>query len=199
MQLPDKRALLARVAPRRAAWNPDFRPTHVESVGAGEESVWDYPRPPVIVPACASIRVLCGEYVVAETDAALLIEETAGAPVPYLPPGDVRSEWLAPDGTVSVCEWKGAGVGHDLVLPSGRRIADAAWCYPDPFDDLGQGYAAIAGWFAFYPAKLACFVRRPGAGDHWERVRPQPGGYYGGWVTDRIRGPIKGARGTERW
>ena len=189
---PDKATLLARVRRSRTGWNPRFRPPGLEPVGEGEESVWDYPRPPVLVPAPAPIRVMHGEHVVAETVRALEAKETAGAPVPYLPPADVKTEWLVPNGRTSVCEWKGAAVSHDLLLPDGTQVADAAWTYPDPFDDLAEGYAAIAGWFAFYPARLACFVGN-------ERARPQPGGFYGGWVTDRIRGPIKGAPGSQAW
>ncbi len=195
--LPDKSALLARVKGSRSAWNPDFRPPGVEPVGEGEESVWDYPRPPVLMPAPGSIRVLHGDHVVAETVRALEVKETAGAPVPYLPPQDVRTDWLAPNGRLSVCEWKGAAVGFDLLLAGGERVVDAAWSYPDPFDDLAEGYGAIAGWFAFYPARLDCFVR--GADGDWEKARPQPGGFYGGWVTERIKGPIKGAPGSQGW
>ena len=191
-RLSDKAALLARVRPGRAAWRRGVRPDRIEPVGPGEESVWDYPRPPIVVPAPAPIRVARGSAVIAESTRAVEVKETAGAPVPYLPPEDVRTRWLRPNGRVSVCEWKGAAVSWDLLLPSGERVADCAWSYPDPFDDLAEGYAAIAGWFAFYPARLDC---RLGG----ERVRPQPGGFYGGWVTDRVKGPIKGAPGTEGW
>lgn len=192
MRLPDKSTLLARAIPHRAKWDRTFRPPGLEPVGTHRESVWDYPRPPVLVPAPATIRVMLGDVAIAESEAALEVKETAGAPVPYIPPADVRTEWLEENGRVSVCEWKGPAVACDLALPTGERIADAAWTYPDPFDDLAEGYAGIAGWFAFYPARLECYL-----GD--ERVRPQPGGFYGGWVTDRIRGPVKGGPGTQSW
>ena len=190
--LPDKPALLARVKPSRQKWDRDFRPPGVEPASEDEESVWDYPRPPVVVPIRALLRVMHGDLVVAESRRALAIKETAGAPVPYFPPQEVRTEWLAPNGAISICEWKGAGCALDFVLPTGDRVRDAAWIYPDPLDDLPQDYAQIAGHYAFYPAKLACFV-------DGERVRPQPGGQYGGWVTGRIKGPIKGAPGTGHW
>lgn len=189
---PTKSTLLDRSRPHREKWDHTFRPPNLEPTGPGEESVWDYPRPPILVPAPAAIRVILGDVVIAESAAALEVKETAGAPVPYIPPEDVRVEWLEENGRVSVCEWKGAAVSYDLLLPTGKRIADAAWAYPDPFDDLAEGYAQIASWFAFYPAKLECFL-----GD--ERTRPQPGGFYGGWVTDRIKGPIKGGPGTASW
>ena len=191
--LPDKRALLAQVRGSREGWDSHFRPPGgPEPAGPGEESVWNYPRPPVMEPSEDVLTVRHGETVIAETQAALVMKETAGAPVPYFPPQDVRENLLAPNGRLSVCEWKGAAASYDLLLPGGERVEDAAWTYPDPFDDLAEGYAAIAGWYAFYPAKLACFVGE-------ERVRPQPGGLYGGWVTDRIKGPIKGAPGTGHW
>ena len=202
MPPPDKASLLARVKPHRVSWDPAFRPPGVQPAGPGEESVWDYPRPPIVAPAPGAVRVMCGKLLVAETTRALEVKETAGAPVPYLPPEDVRTDWLSANGDWSVCEWKGAAAGHDLLLPSGERIADAAWTYPDPFDDLAEGYAAIAGWFAFYPARLACFIRVDegcSGGGRWERARPQPGGVYGGWVTGRIKGPVKGAPGSEGW
>ena len=190
--LPDKAAVLARVRSGRDHWDRDFRPTNLEPVGTDEESVWDYPRPPILVPAPAPITVRLGDIVIAHSKAALDMKETASPPAPYLPPQDVRTDWLQPTDQLSICEWKGVGVAHDLHLPDGRRIIGAAWTYPDPFNDLAEGYADIAGWFAFYPAKLECYV-----GD--ERVRPQPGGFYGGWMTDRIKGPVKGTSGTGHW
>ncbi|WOE75860.1 DUF427 domain-containing protein [Alterisphingorhabdus coralli] len=199
--LPDKAALLARVKAGRDHWDRAFRPAGVEVAATGEESVWDYPRPPIMARHIggldAHIRVMHGDSMVAESKQALIVKETAGAPVPYLPPEDIRSEWLSPNDNLSVCEWKGVAVSHDLTLPNGARIDDAAWTYPDPFDDLAEGYAAIAGWFAFYPAKLACFIAD--ASGHWEHVRPQPGRYYGGWVIDRVKGPIKGTPGSGHW
>lgn len=190
--LPDKSALLARVRSGRDHWDRAFRPAGLEPVGPDEESVWDYPRPPLLVPAAQPITVRLGDYIIAESKSALEMKETASAPSPYLPPSDVRMDWLRPTDQLSVCEWKGVGVAHDLHLPDGRHIKGAGWTYPDPFDDLPQGYSAIAGWFSFYPNKVECFVGE-------ERVRPQPGGFYGGWVTDRIKGPIKGSPGTGHW
>ena len=190
--LPKKDWLLARVGPSRAAWGRSQRPARIEPAGPGEESVWDYPRPPELRPAPGRARVVHGGCEIALSDCALRMVETAGAPVYLLPPEDVRMDLLVPNDHVTVCEWKGAAVHFDLVMP-GARVADAAFAYPDPLDDLGCGYERIAGWIAFYPARVeACFV-----GD--EQVRSQPGGYYAGWVTDAIKGPIKGDPGTEGW
>lgn len=189
--LPDKAALLAQIAPSRAKWASAPRPPRIDPAGEGEESVWDYPRPPRVDASDAHLVVRLGDMPIAETRRARFVRETAGAPVPYFPPEDVRSELLVATDYLTVCEWKGVAVHHDLRIENTGNAA-AAYTYPDPFDDLGQGFASIAAWFAFYPAKLAC---------EWngEAVRPQPGGYYGGWVIDRINGPIKGAPGTGGW
>lgn len=192
MTLPDKAALLARAKPYRDNWDKTFRPPGLEPAGEGEESVWDYPRPPIIAPVPGPVRVMLGDVMIAESDCALEVKETAGAPVPYIRPEDVRVDWLEETRRLTVCEWKGATLYYDLVVPDGNKIEEAAWNYPDPFDDLPEGYTEIAGWYGFYADKLDCFI-----GD--ERARPQPGGFYGGWVTDRVKGPIKGGPGTGGW
>ena len=109
--------------------------------------------------------------------------ETAGAPTFYFPPEDVETGMLTREGPSSVCEWKGVAVSFSV-----GRLAAACWCYEDTFPE----FDALAGWFAFHPAHLRCFV-----GD--ERVSAQPGGYYGGWVTSNLRGPIKGLPGSGGW
>jgi len=190
--LPDKDWLLTHVGPARAKWADSRRPPRLQPVGPGEESVWDYPRPPELRPPMGPVRVEHGDIIVAQTDRAMRIVETAGAPVYFCPPDDVRTDLLHAVDYVTICEWKGAAVHYDLVMP-GARVDQAAFVYPDPLDDLGCGFSRIAGWFAFYPARVdACFV-----GD--AQVTPQPGGYYAGWVTPQIKGPIKGAPGTQDW
>lgn len=190
--LPDKTWLLAHVGAGRDAWRNSVRPPQVEPVSAGEESVWDYPRPPELRQAMGPVRVEHAGQVIARSDRALRVVETAGAPVYFVPPEDVLDGVLRETDYVTVCEWKGAAVHYDLVV-SGARVEHAAFAYPDPLDDLDPDMARIAGWIAFYPARVdACFV-----GD--EKVRPQPGGYYAGWVTSAIKGPIKGSAGTQNW
>ncbi|MEM9705150.1 MAG: DUF427 domain-containing protein [Pseudomonadota bacterium] len=163
-----------------------------EKAGTNEESVWDYPRPPEIRKAPAIAEVRFGGQAIAKSSAALRVCETAGAPVYYFPPIDVREDCLIEVGDVSVCEWKGAAVHFDVVV-DGKRAAKAAFSYPDPFDDLGRGFQRIAGWYGFYPACVdACILGQ-------EIVRSQEGGFYAGWVTDAIRGPIKGAAGSGGW
>ena len=191
--LPSHAQLLPRVVPHRAHWGPSPPPDVTPEVpGPGQESVWDYPRPPAVRPVAARIRVVHRGQVVADSQAAMQVVETAGAPVYYLPPGDVQMAWLKETGAVSVCEWKGAAVYYDLRVGS-AHVRNAAFAYPDPLTDLGQGYAQIAGWVGFYAGR----VDEAWVGD--ERAQPQPGGLYAGWVTSNIVGPIKGGPGTGHW
>lgn len=120
------------------------------------------------------------------------VVETSGAPVYYFPPENVKTEVLIPTEHWTLCEWKGVAVHYDIKI--GKRIASkAAWSMPDPLTDLGEGYERLEGYVAFYPARVdACIL-------NGEAARPQPGGYYGGWVTKAIVGPLKGVDGSENW
>ncbi|MDX1568424.1 MAG: DUF427 domain-containing protein [Longimicrobiales bacterium] len=169
-------------------WTGDERPSWAEEPGAGQESVWDYPRPPRVERVGKRVRVEHAGVVVADSDRALRVLETAGAPTFYIPREDVRTDLLDPETGTSYCEWKGRAVYHDLEV-RGRRVSRAAWSYPEPT----PAYSVLVDHYAFYASKLdACFVGE-------ERARPQPGGFYGGWVTDDLAGPIKGEPGTEGW
>ena len=168
--------------------------------GPGQESVWDYPRPPLLEPVGETVRVAFGGREIARTDRALQVKETSHPPTVYVPPEDVADGVLRPRPETSGCEWKGRAVYFDVVAGgpqlSGRRsqtggaVAEkAAWAYPAPRGP----YAALKDHVAFYPAMMAaCWI-----GD--DRVEPQPGGFYGGWVTPRVVGPFKGAPGTWGW
>jgi uncharacterized protein (DUF427 family) len=158
--------------------------------GPGQESVWDYPRPPRLEPARRPVEVRFAGVVVGRSDRAARVCETASPPTYYLPPDAVETRYLEPGYGRSVCEWKGEARYWSVVLGGGDgpRAENAAWSYPEPW----EGYDALAGWYAFYPAAVQCYL---GA----ERVRPQEGGFYGGWVTDAIVGPWKGAPGTGHW
>ncbi|MEM9838852.1 MAG: DUF427 domain-containing protein [Pseudomonadota bacterium] len=184
---------LKRLNAHRAGWASAQRPANIEQPGPGQESVWDYPRPPEIRPAEAPLSIVFAGQVIATTDRGLRVCETAGAPVYFFPPEDVRTDVLHyhPQ-PASFCEWKGEAVYIDLVL--GDRLGErAAFTYPDPLDDLGRGFDRIAGWIAFYAGR----VDEAWVGE--ELAKPQPGGFYAGWVTRRITGPIKGSPGTEGW
>ena len=156
--------------------------------GPGQESVWDYPRPPRVEAVPERLRVVVDGEVLAETTRGLRVLETAGAPVYYFPPDDVRTDLLEPSPHGSFCEWKGQASYHRYVGGS-RPVEDVAWSYVDP----SPGYEAIRGHLAFYARR----VDEAWVGD--ERATPQPGEFYGGWLTSRIVGPIKGEPGSFGW
>ena len=163
------------------------RPPFAENPGPGQESVWDYPRPPTIVVDHRRIEVRLGDLVIADSRRNCRILETASPPTFYIPPHDVRLPLLELCPGISVCEWKGAAQYWTLRDPPGSPRA-IGWSYPNP----KHPFEAIAGYFSFYPSLVECFV-------DGERVRPQPGEFYGGWVTSEIVGPFKGGAGTQRW
>jgi uncharacterized protein (DUF427 family) len=156
--------------------------------GPGQESVWDYPRPPALELSSEHVQVVLGGEVVADTRAALRILETSHPPTYYLPVADFRAGALRPSQGSSWCEWKGVASYVDLL--GGEAVAPrAGWFYPAPT----AAYAALRDHVALYPGAVdRCTV-------DGEVVRPQPGSFYGGWVTDRVVGPFKGEPGTRFW
>lgn len=169
-------------------YNGRTRPPFAVTPQPGQESVWDYPRPPRLIEDARRVIVRDGAGVIADTRRAVRVQETASPPTFYLPPEDVdQSRLLAGPGS-SHCEWKGAAVYWSVIRPDASPLEAVGWSYPRPT----PAFAAIAGWLSFYPGRLHCEV----AG---ERVRPQPGGFYGGWLTDEIVGPVKGEPGTGHW
>ena len=149
--------------------------------------MWDYPRPPALEPSDSHIEVRLGGATVCSTTAAYRVLETSHPPTFYVPPADIVSGVLGPAGGGSVCEWKGAARYFDVVA-GGLRAERAAWDYPHP---TGR-FEAIAGFVSFYPALVECFV-------DGIAVDPQPGGFYGGWITPDVVGPFKGEPGTMWW
>ncbi len=163
------------------------RPTR-DPVGPGQESVWDYPRPPRLEPVDLLVVVTLGGATIAESSHSYRVLETSHPPVYYLPAGAVPAGVLSPSPRRSFCEFKGTA-SYWTVTGGGRVEVDAAWSYPEPASD----YAALRDHVAFYPGRMdACFVGG-------ERVRAQEGDFYGGWITDAIVGPFKGAPGTRGW
>lgn len=156
---------------------------------AGRESVWDYPRPPRLERTSRRVRVVLDGVTIADTRRALRVLETSHPPTYYIPPEDIRRQCLELEtGTGSLCEWKGAA-RYVSVVASGRRVARAGWTYPRP----SHAFAMLRDHVAFYAGKMdACFVDD-------EQVQPQPGGFYGGWITADIAGPFKGEPGTQNW
>ena len=156
----------------------------------GQESVWDYPRPPRLEPVDRRIRIVHGGVVLADTTRAWRVLETSHPPVYYLAPQDVQTRYLVCDPEASSsCEWKGRAVYYDLAVPGAERVRRVAFAYPDPT----RAFRPIVGHLAFYAGPLdACTV-------DGERVRPQPGAFYAGWITDDVVGPFKGQPGTWGW
>jgi uncharacterized protein (DUF427 family) len=149
--------------------------------------VWDYPRPPRIEPDSREIIVRWGAREVARTRRAVRVLETAHPPSFYLPWEDVARQLFQPANGSSFCEWKGPASYWSLV-DGESRLPRVAWSYPKPL-----GFAeGIAGCVALYPRFLECRVG--GA-----LVTPQPGGFYGGWITPELKGPFKGEPGSEGW
>jgi uncharacterized protein (DUF427 family) len=156
--------------------------------GPGQESVWDYPRPPRMEDVDKEVKVVFGGVTLAYTTRAKRVLETSHPPVYYVPPEDIRMEHLEPAGGRSLCEWKGVAGYYDVVADE-RREGRAAWYYPDPV----PAYAALKDHVAFYPSRMdACWV-------DGEKVEAQEGDFYGGWITSEIVGPFKGAPGTRGW
>ncbi len=154
----------------------------------GQESVWSYPRPAVAEPCARHIRIRHGGALIAETWRSVRTLETSHPPGYYLPPEDVAMTLLRPSARRSLCEWKGQAVYFDLVLGD-AVLRDVAWSYPQPT----AAFRLIAGFLAFYAAPLdLCEV-------DGERVTPQPGRFYGGWVTSHVAGPFKGGPGSAGW
>ncbi|MCC6496382.1 MAG: DUF427 domain-containing protein [Propionibacteriaceae bacterium] len=159
-----------------------------DPVAAGVESVWDYPRPPALRRCRLPIELVLGGEVICGTAESWQVLETSHPPTYYLPRSAFREGVLVPGAGSSVCEWKGAARYVDLVA-GGRRAQRAGWYYPNP----SPGFEAIAGHLAVYAGLMdACYV----AG---ELVTPQPGGFYGGWITSAVAGPFKGVPGSAGW
>jgi uncharacterized protein (DUF427 family) len=150
------------------------------------ERVADYPRPPRLEPSTRRVRVVLGGETIVDTTSAWRVLETNHPPAWYIPPVAFAPGTLVPAVGSSHCEWKGRARYFDLVA-GGKRAARAAWAYPKPT----PAFAPLADHVALYAGRVdACFVDE-------ERVTPQPGGFYGGWITSDVEGPFKGAPGTE--
>jgi uncharacterized protein (DUF427 family) len=176
-----------QVARDQWVWRGQSRPDFAVAPGPGQVSVWDFPRPPRLEREPREVRVRWGDVPVALTQWAWRVLETAHPPTVYIPWDDVDRALLQRAAGSSFCEWKGPARYWDLV--QGRqRLAGVAWSYPEPL----AGAEALADCVAFYPAALDCRV----AG---VAVRPQPGGFYGGWITPELVGPFKGDAGSAGW
>ncbi len=163
-------------------------PPTPQKPGPGQESVWDYPRPPCLEPFEGRITVELGGRVIASTDRSWRVLETSHPPTYYLPRAAFAAGVLRPAPGSSWCEWKGQARYFDLVTDA-AVAAKAAWTYPNPtpgFEPIADAIAVLAGQVD------RCTV-------DGETVVAQPGGFYGGWITSRVVGPFKGIPGSTGW
>jgi uncharacterized protein (DUF427 family) len=154
----------------------------------GQESAWAYPRPAIAERCERRIRILHRGLVIADSTRSVRTLETSHPPSYYIPQADIDMTLLRENGRRSVCEWKGEALYYDIALPGGT-VRSVAWSYPEPT----AAFAAIRDHLAFYAGPFeACFVDE-------ERVTPQEGPFYGGWITAHVAGPFKGGPGTSFW
>lgn len=150
--------------------------------------MWDYPRPPAVEPTGELVEVLLAGVLVASTRAALRVLETSHPPTYYLPKTDFVEGVLHPTPGSTGCEWKGRADYFDIVAGA-KTASRAAWHYPEPV----RGFEMLRGHVALMPGQVdSCHV-------DGELVRAQEGGFYGGWITDRVVGPFKGSPGSWGW
>lgn len=156
---------------------------------ATPESVWEYPRPPIVVPSREHVVIELDGEIVADTRRSLRVLETSHPPVYYVPRDAVAPGLLRPLSATTWCEFKGSASYFDVVCRSGRVAPRSAWHYPDP----SAGYEALLGQVAFYPGRMdRCTIDD-------ETVVAQEGDFYGGWITSKVTGPFKGAPATAGW
>ena len=154
----------------------------------GQESVWDYPRPPRLEDSPKHIQIIFNGVTIADTHRAKRVLETSHPPIYYIPPEDIKMEYLSSTNKGSFCEWKGQAIYYTLVVGD-KQVVNVAWAYPNPTPN----FADIKDYLAFYATPMdGCYV-------NGEKVEPQPGNFYGGWITKDIVGPFKGSPGTWGW
>lgn len=162
------------------------RPPFAQAPQIGQESVWDYPRPPALLADTRRVEVFAGGRQLAASDRTYRVCETASPPTFYIHPDCVDWSLLTRLEDSSYCEWKGRASYWTLAsTPQGRPVG---WSYPRP----RPLFRKIRDYICFYPDQVECKV-------DGERVRPQPGPFYGGWITDEVVGPFKGEPGTGGW
>jgi uncharacterized protein (DUF427 family) len=154
----------------------------------GQESVWDYPRPPRLEDTPKPIQIRFNDVIIADTQRAKRVLETSHPPSYYLPPEDIRMEYFSRTARSTFCEWKGQAAYYTITVGD-QRAENVAWFYPNPT----PAFASLQNYVAFYPSRMqACYV-------DGELVQAQPGDFYGGWITSNIVGPFKGSAGTWGW
>lgn len=157
-------------------------------VAPGQESVWDYPRPPRAERTGRHLIIRHRGVKIADTRAAIRTLETSHPPTYYFPPDDVDASLLRAAAGSSFCEWKGHARYVDVVVGD-DVLPGVGWFYPNPT----PGFALLRDHIAFYAAPFDSVLV------DGEQVTPQPGGFYGGWITSDLAGPFKGIPGSRFW
>lgn len=156
--------------------------------GPGQESVWDYPRPPRIEDTTKHIQIIFNGETIADTCRAKRALETSHPPNYFIPVEDVKMEYLTKSAHSTYCEWRGRGSYYTLTVGD-RQAKNVAWYYKE----INPAYSELLGYIGFYPQPMdACYV-------DGEKAQPQAGDYYAGWITSDIVGPFKGEPGTRGW
>ncbi len=164
-----------------------FRPEKIQPQ-EGQESVWDYPRPPRLEPCHKHIQIIFNGVTIVDTKNAYRVLETSHPPHYYIPPEDIQMEYLQPSQKGSFCEWKGTANYYTLTV-NDKQAVNVGWYYPNPT----PAFSDIKDYVAFYADPMdKCLV-------NGEIVTPQPGTFYGGWITSDIVGPFKGGAGSWGW
>ncbi|MGK7956262.1 MAG: DUF427 domain-containing protein [Crocosphaera sp.] len=164
-----------------------FRPEKIQPQ-EGQESVWDYPRPPRLEPCHKHIQIIFNGVAIVDTKNAYRVLETSHPPHYYIPPEDIQMEYLQPSEKSSFCEWKGPANYYTLNV-NDKQVINVGWYYPNPT----PAFSDIKDYVAFYADPMdKCLV-------NGEIVTPQPGTFYGGWITSDIVGPFKGGPGSWGW
>jgi uncharacterized protein (DUF427 family) len=159
-----------------------------EKPASGQESVWDYPRPPRVEKTSKRIRVVFNGITIADTQNAYRLLETSHPPTYYIPQSDIQMEYLSTTKRETFCEFKGEANYWTIEVDS-KKAEDAAWMYANP----NKGYEVIRNYIAFYPSRIdSCYVDD-------EQVQAQTGDFYGSWITSDVVGPFKGGAGTLGW
>ncbi len=145
------------------------------------EIVAEYPRPPALVACSDHVIVEALGTRICETYDCQRVLETFHPPTYYMPPQAMRIDLLIENPRRSFCEWKGVAKYWDLVIAE-EYLVGAIWSYPNPTTK----FKSLTGWYALYPGRMShCSV-------NGEKVIPQPGKFYGGWITSQVLGPFKG-------
>ncbi|PSR94003.1 hypothetical protein BD289DRAFT_364014 [Coniella lustricola] len=156
-------------------------------------NVQSFPRPPLLERSPRHLQIKWNGQTIADTTEAYWVLETHHPPTYYLPPSCITAP-LTKTSHSTYCEWKGVATYWALAKPASSNtngkeanavVANRIWSYTNPT----ASFTPIKDYFSFYAGPWDCFV-------DGEKVEPQPGDFYGGWVTSELDGIVKGRNGN---